>query len=354
MKRIRPLIGAIALAVACCGADLGFACSRVLSADNGQAVVVARNTDWVEDMRTNLWAFPRGIARSGQSGDNNAIAWTSKYGSVIATAYDLGTGDGLNEKGLIANLLWLASSDYGKRDPRVPGLSVSLWAQYMLDNFSTVAEAVAATERRNFQVLPGVFKVAGKDMVVTVHLSLADATGDSAVIEITDGGTPKIYHDRSYTVMTNDPEFPEQLENLRRYQGFGGREPLPGTTEAADRFVRAAYYLEHLPKPNDYREAVAGILSVARNVAQPFGRSELKHPDLSHTIWRTVADATDRIYFFESVLSPNIVWARLDGLDLEAGAAVLKLDLVHGGDLVGDVTAAFKPSAPFAFRKAGN
>lgn len=353
MKWIGLLSSSVALAVLFGGADLVFACSRVLWANNGQAVVVARNMDWVEDMHTNLWAFPRGIARSGLSGDNNSIAWTSKYGSVVSSSYDLGTADGLNEKGLIANLLWLANSGYGKRDLRVPGLSISLWAQYMLDNFATVAEVVAATERHDFQIVPASFKVAGVDEVVTVHLSLADASGDSAIIEITNGGTPHIYHDRSYVVMTNDPPFSEQLKNLRHYKGFGGTEPLPGTTEAADRFVRAAYYLQHLPKPHDYRETVAGILSVARNVSQPFGSSDANHPDLSHTIWRTVADATDRIYFFESTLSPNIVWVRLDGLDLQAGAPVRELDLVHGGDLVGDVTASFKPSEPFAFRKGG-
>lgn len=345
MADFRFLSGAAALVAALASVDPAAACSRILSADNGQAVVVGRNMDWVEDMRTNLWAFPRGIARTGLSGDGNAIAWTSKYGSVAASSYDVGSADGINEKGLVANMLWLAASDYGKRDTRVPGLSLSLWAQYMLDNFATVAEAVAATERRDFQIVPAVFKVAGADMAAAIHLSLADASGDSAIIEISAGSTPHVYHDRAYTVMTNDPPFADELKNLGRYKGFGGTEQLPGTTEAADRFVRAAYYLKHLPQPRNYRETIAGVLSVARNVAQPFGSSDAKHPDLSHTIWRTVADATDRIYYFESSLSPNIVWVRLDGLDLAAGTPVRKLDLVHGGDLVGDVTAAFTPSA---------
>lgn len=344
---------ALATILTLTGVPLADACSRILWADNGQAVVVARNMDWIEDMRTNLWAFPRGIARSGLSGDDNSLQWTSKYGSVAASSYDVGTADGVNEKGLVVNALWLAASDYGKRDPKLPGLSLSLWTQYMLDNFATVDEAVAATERRDFQVVPASFVVAGAKQAVTIHLSLADASGDSAIIEITDG-TPHVYHDRAYTVMTNDPPFAEQLANLKRYQGFGGSERLPGTTEAADRFVRAAYYRQHLPKPSNYRETVAGVLSVARNVAQPFGRSDASHPDLSHTIWRSAIDATDRIYYFESTLSPNIVWVRLDALDFAPGAPVRKLDLVHGGDLVGDVTAQFAPAAPFAFVKGGS
>lgn len=359
MKRNSSLGRALVLAtiVTLAGANLADACSRILWADNGQAVVVARNMDWIEDMRTNLWAFPRGVTHSGLSGDDNSVRWTSKYGSVAASAYDVGTADGINEKGLVVNALWLAASDYGRRDLKVPGLSLSLWTQYMLDNFATVDEAVAATERRDFQVVPASFMVAGAKQVATIHLALADAGGDSAIIEITDG-TPHVYHGRAYTVMTNDPPFAEQLENLKRYQGFGGTERLPGTTEAADRFVRAAYYRQHLPKPSNYRETIAGVLSVARNVTQPFGSSDTenptKHPDLSHTIWRTAADATDRIYYFESTLSPNIVWVRLDALDLAAGAPVRKLDLVHSGDLVGDVTAQFKPAAPLTFIKGGS
>ncbi len=346
-RLIAVIVGSIA---ALLGADFAIACTRVLWADNGVAVVVGRNTDWAEDPRPNLWAFPRGIARSGLSGDDNSLAWTSKYGSVIASFYDLATIEGLNEKGLVAELLWLTEADYGKRDAKRPGLSLALWAQYMLDNFATVDEAVAALEKGEFQIVP-LQHVPGAEGFATVHLSLSDAAGDSALVEVVDGGKLRIYHDRKYTVMTNSPPFPQQLANLKRYRAFGGTEPLPGTNDPADRFVRAAYYVQNLPKPKDLREAVAAILSIMRNVAQPFGRStDPSHPEASGTYWRSVADSTDRVYFFESTVRPNIVWVRLDGLELGAGAPIRKLDLVNGGDLIGDVTTAFKPSEPFAFR----
>ena len=347
MQRFGILAIVAALAAALGGADFAGACSRVLWADNGQAVVVGRNMDWLEDMRTNLWAFPRGIARSGLH-EGNALHWTSKYGSVGAGVYDLGIADGINEKGLVANLLWLTEADYGKRDEKLPGLSLSLWGQYMLDNFATVAEAVAAFEHGGFQIVPMV--IPGLNEIATVHLALADASGDSAIIEIVDGGKARIHHGRSYAVMTNSPPYPEQLENLKKYQGFGGTIPLPGTNEAADRYVRAAFYLSNLPKPHDLRQTIAEIMSVIRNVAQPFMKGvDPSRPEASHTIWRAVADVTDRIYFYESTLSPNVIWVRLDGLDLGPQAPVRKLDLVHGGDLVGDVTGAFKPGAPPAF-----
>jgi penicillin V acylase-like amidase (Ntn superfamily) len=71
------------------------------------------------------------------------------------------------------------------------------------------------------------------------------------------------------------PTFDKQLENLKQYQGFGGDKYLPGTTEAADRFVRAAYYQKSLLRDvTTAREAVAGVISVARNVSQPFGTAD--------------------------------------------------------------------------------
>lgn len=326
-----------------------YPCSRVLWSDNGQAIVVGRTMDWFEDTKTNLWVLPRGIQRDGGVG-KNSLMWTSKYGSVVAPVYDIGTSDGTNEKGLTTNMLWLAEADYGKRDASIPGLSISLWAQYFLDNFETVADAVKFVEMTPFQLVPGV--VGSTNRTSTVHLALADAMGDSAVIEYI-GGRPNIYHDRKHTVMTNSPPFNEQLANLKQYKAFGGTKDLPGSEQAADRFVRAARYLRSLPKPENNRETIAYLLSVMRNVSAPFGISDPLRPNVSSTRWRTVADLTKRVYYFESTISPNIVWVRLDKLQLTEGSPVLKLDLVNELDWVGDVSGQFKQSKPFEFLKPG-
>ncbi len=44
--------------------------------------------------------------------------------------------------GFSANMLWLAESEFGKRDEARPGLCMSQWLQFCLDNFATVDEAV--------------------------------------------------------------------------------------------------------------------------------------------------------------------------------------------------------------------
>jgi penicillin V acylase-like amidase (Ntn superfamily) len=322
-------------------------CSVTRWSENGIAEVVARNMDWLEDLKSNIWLLPRGINREGLAG-KNSLKWTSKYGSIITSAYDICSTDGINEKHLAGHLLWLAESDYGKRDENIPGLSLSLWLQYFLDNFAYVKEAVNYVENHPFQLLPNKAGDTGK--IAQIHMIIEDSTGDAAVFEYIKGKL-EIYHSREYIVMTNDPTFDKQIESLKQFKGFGGSKSLPGSTDSADRFTRGAYYQKNLPKPNNIRETIAGVISVARNIAQPFGSPDPIRPNISSTRWRTVSDLTNGVYFFESTTSPNIIWIFLSKLNFEKGSPVKKLDLVNEPDRIGDVTAEFEDSKPFEWLK---
>ena len=44
------------------------------------------------------------------------FTWTSQSGSVIASVYEASTADGMNEEGLVANLLFLVESEYPDAD----------------------------------------------------------------------------------------------------------------------------------------------------------------------------------------------------------------------------------------------
>jgi penicillin V acylase-like amidase (Ntn superfamily) len=311
--------------------NIAFSCTRILKASPGQNTLVGRNMDWSDDLQTNLWVYPQGLAHDGNAPVNH-LHWTAKYGSIVATAYDTAiTTDGMNEKGLAAHLLSLAGSDYGKRDENLPAISLFLWAQYYLDNFQTVDEAVRFTERTAFQILPA-FDT-HTHQYIKLHLALEDATGDSAIIEYTNG-KPTIYHSRDYTVLTNSPTYDKQLINAKQYQGLGGDKPLPGTIDPADRFVRAAYYTARLPQAKSTHEALAGVISVIQNAGQPYGTT-------SPSVWRVVADLSQRVYYFSSLMRFNTIWARLDKFKLLPGSPVMKLDLGDNPDLVGDVSEKF-------------
>ncbi|MCA9876846.1 MAG: linear amide C-N hydrolase [Thermomicrobiales bacterium] len=323
-------------------------CTRALWPDANGAVVVGRNMDWVDELDTALWVLPRGQERTDALGGQ--LTWTSKYGSVVASQHDLITADGINEAGLAGHLLWLAESDYGPLDPKGTALGMSVWLQYMLDNFATVAEAVAWMEETDLQVVTMVDPIYGRD--VTLHLALDDATGDSAIVEYIDGKRV-VHHGREFTVMTNSPTFDEQLANVKRYVGFGGDLPIPGSTEANDRFVRTAFYLDRLPQPNSESEAVAAILSIMRNAAQPFGAPDPARPNISTTVWRTAADLTTKRYVFESCYRPNVIWVDLDKLDFTAGAPSRKLDVTGVEWLVGDVSEQFQERPTLQFLPVG-
>src|SRR5690606_23037599 len=106
-----------------------------------------------------------------------------------------------------------------------------------------------------------------------LHLSIADASGDSAIIEFI-GGKRVVHHGKQYQVMTNEPAYDIQLANLKNYKLFGGERSMPGDIDPLSRFVRAASYLKTLPAPKDVAGAVAGVYSVARTVAVPFGAED--------------------------------------------------------------------------------
>ncbi|HVL12077.1 MAG TPA: linear amide C-N hydrolase [Gemmata sp.] len=162
-------------------------------------------------------------------------------------------------------------------------------------------------------------------------------------------GEIKVYHGREHTVMTNQPTFDKQLENLRQYRGFGGDKRLPGTHEPADRFVRGAYYVKNLPKPKSDREAVAAMMSVMRNVSAPFGVADPDRPNVSTTIWRTVTDLTNGVLYYDGVFSPQVFWVDTKKLKFDAGEPVRKLTVVGSFDLMGEASGKFEKAEMFRF-----
>lgn len=345
MRRIQKW--GIALAAITAGTQLNTteACTRVVYQGKDNTVLTARSMDWKEDTRSNLWIFPRGMKRNGEIG-KNPLEWTSKYGSVVASAYDICSTDGMNEKGLVANLLWLAESEYPQWDGKKPGLSIAAWVQYILDNFATVDEAVSYVEKGTFEVVSDMMPDGTR--MATLHLSISDADGDNAIFEYI-GGELKIHHDKSYQVMTNSPVFDQQLALNDYWKNIGGTTFLPGTNRAADRFVRASFYINAIPKVADTRTAVASVFSVIRNTSVPLGITTPDEPNISSTRWRTVSDQKNKVYFFESTIQPNVFWVNLQDVDFSEKAPVKMLDLVSGKTYAGNTANQFVEAKPFKF-----
>ena len=325
------------------------ACSRAVYLGTEDTIITVRSMDWATDLGSNLWALARGMKRDGAAGPKS-LTWTSKYGSVIATAFDAATADGMNEKGLVANLLYLAESKYptpAADEKRLP-MCISAWAQYVLDQFATVKETVEALRKEPFYVVP-VMSPDGHEG--SVHLAISDPTGDSAIFEYVDGKLV-IHHGREFQVMTNSPIYDQQLALNAYWKQIDGTTMLPGTNRAADRFARASFYINAIPQTAKIEEAVASCFGVIRNVSVPLGITTPGQPNISSTLWRTVSDHKNKRYYFESTRSPSVFWMNVGEMDFKEGTPVKKLTVSDGAIFSGNTAEKFEKAEPFKFLPA--
>jgi choloylglycine hydrolase len=316
------------------------ACSRVFWNDN-PVKLVGRTLDWSRNFDEVMWALPVGMERSGRAPDNPA-KWTSRYASLIIAGLDVCTEEGVNEKGLIVNLLFLDGTQYETRNSKRPGIAFYQWPQFYLDNYATVNEVIANLDQ--VQVVTTALGAEYPDGL-PLHVAIADASGQSAIIEFIKG-EPVVHLGRQYQVMTNEPAYDQQIANMLRYKTFGGTvTELPGGIQAEDRFVRAAYTLKYLPKTSGPAQAAASMMSLMNNVSVPFGSPYSGVSGTYPTWYRSIIDPDARRYYVQTTITPNTFWVEMDKLDLKPGAAARKLP-IFDPELMGEASRDFKEATP--------
>lgn len=190
MKNTIALLFLICLA----GLEKLTACTTFLINSNGQ-LVFGRNYDWVSDagmVCTNLAGLNK---TSLPMPDGATASWISKYGSITFNQYgkEFPTG-GMNEKGLVVELMWEDQINYPQPDDR-PALSVLQWLQYQLDNNATVEE-VLSTDKK--------IRISANNP--PLHYLVADASGNVATIEFYNGKMElHAGNQLPFAVLTNSP-----------------------------------------------------------------------------------------------------------------------------------------------------
>jgi choloylglycine hydrolase len=320
------------------------ACTRVVYVGDNGNVITGRTLDWQTPIPTELYLMPRGVSRESYD-TTNSITWTSRYGSVVSVGYGMGISEGLNEVGLSVNILYLPGAIYAKENDNRKIMSSSIWAQYILDNFASVADAVAQLEKDEFRIdapdMPG-------GSATTLHMAISDSIGNNAIVEYINGEL-SMHTGSQYNVLTNLPTYDSQLAINSYWHEVGGEHMLPGTNRSSDRFVRASFYVGVLPPTLTHNDALAGVFGIIRNCSVPFGISYPDSPEISTTQWRSVADQQYRRYYLEMTLSPAIIWIDLNKADLNIGTPQRKLNIENSDSdiLAGDVTDYFVDTAPF-------
>ena len=344
MKHLTNISMALALASAIfCYSDSD-ACTRAVY-ECGDMVATGRTMDWKEDPKTNLYIFPRGMERTGGYSDD-AMRWTSKYGSVVAAGYDIGVCDGMNEEGLVANMLFLPESVYDRPEDDRMLMGISIWTQYILDNFATVDEAVAELGKDRFRLDAPDLPNGSKS---TLHMAISDRTGNNAIIEYLDGNVT-IYEGKDYRVLTNSPAYNLQLAVNDYWQQVGGMNMLPGTNKSSDRFARASFYIKAVDQNPSADVAIPALMSVMRNVSVPYGISMPDNPYISSTRWRIISDQKNLVYYFENTVPMFLFHVDMKDIDFSKGSGERVLKLSDGSVYEGDATACFTPSEkPFSF-----
>ncbi len=321
-------------------------CTRILYETGYNSYMVGRSMDWNDpQIPVSFWVFPRGYEQDGTAGPR-PLKWTTKYGSLIVSGYNAGTNEGMNEKGLVANVLYLAEADYG--DPEKTGkptLSVGAWGQYILDNFATVAETVQELKDDPFTIVSPILP---NGRPATLHIAISDPSGDSAILEVLEGKLV-ISHSSDYTVMTNSPVYDQQLALDAYWNIIGGTRFLPGTINAADRFVRASFNLRSSPKYDTEKLALYAVLSQVRAFSTPLGLEDPDHPNISMTVWRSVLDHKTLKYYFENPLMDAVIHMDMKKIDFSEGTGVRKFDTGPDMQVHGDVTDQLEATEAFTY-----
>ena len=370
MKHLNKLLIAI-IGSATILLPIADACTRLTYDGQDGNVFTGRTLDYDRAFNHDLWVLPAGLERSGQAGGNASqpfakgskdVKWTSKYGSVVAVMAGCPL-DGMNDHGLSMSLTLDNYATYSKYQTKASdNLSVFFSGQYVLDNFTTVNEAITGLEKLNIVGVP--VKMAN-GMPFSGIMTLTDASGDNAVFEWKDGHL-KVYHGKEYNVTANEGlshnvDYGDMQKVRQYYRGLNTMSKnnitvaLPGTYSSEDRIARVGYYLDNVPKESDPILARMWTFALIRGIATSMPFADGTGVTTNTTGWLSVADLKNKRYYIDvpELLSPYYI--AFNELDLKPGAQIRKLPIVRSSDLSkretvvphsGDISNTFEISKP--------
>ena len=312
MTRTRLLV-AILLAGALAAPPVP-ACST-FCVGSGEALVFGKNYDWSfgDGM---LFVNPRGAQKSAQrTGQGEPASWSSRFGGVTFNQYgrEFPSG-GINEAGLVIELMWHEDGRYPAPDAR-PTLGCLQWIQYQLDTAATVDEVVASDARVRI------------DSPVPLHFLVADRAGRVATVEFLDGRLVAHTGERLPLPALTNSTYADSVAYVRGLDA--SRASAPQGPASLARFARAAERLRGFGD-EDRAKAVAFAFDTLAALAQP-GRTQ----------WSIVYEPAAGRVHFRTLARREIRTVRLAGLDFGCGSAGRSFDL--DAEASGDITAALAP-----------
>jgi choloylglycine hydrolase len=275
---------------------------------NDPGRVVGKSYDWHMGQAL-VMANKRGVAKQAipLGPHDQPLRWVAKHASLTFNQYgrELPNG-GINDAGLVVEIMWLDSSKYPPPDER-PTVSELQVIQYWLDSFASTAELEAQAPKVRVESAYG-----------KVHYLACDETGRCAAIELLDG---KMVVTPGVRALAN-----HSYADSRAYaeQHRGELPPGPGSLP---RFARASVLAE---KPS------------ANRVQQAFSiLDDVKVTGENTSQWNIVYQPSERRVWFRTHQEGRIKRVDLGAFDPSCRAPVEVLDI--DAPLAGDVRASFHP-----------
>ncbi len=326
--------------------------------------ICTRTMEFGVDLHPGIVVVPRALAYASPAlNGTNGVKWQNKYGFVGIDAFGdyRMVMDGMNEKGLSFSALWYEPDTryqtVSTRE-RKKALSYELIGDWILGNFGSIREVVMALHKVRVY---GVALPQMNNAVLPLHFIISDAAGGCIVVEY-DNGVLHIY-DNKPGIMTNAPNFPWQLNNLRLYAGmtnttqgridFAGLHQdtighgtgftgLPGDYTPPSRFVRIAILTHFARQAKNAAEALNLSRHIIDNVDIVDGTIVDKNAQGKiiageTTQWTVFKDLTDRVLYFYTYENPSLHMVDLKRLKF-TGTKPLNIDMTGGRVIITDLT----------------
>jgi penicillin V acylase-like amidase (Ntn superfamily) len=281
----------------------GNACTTFFINKNGQ-MIFGRNYDWITGagmVCTNL----RGLQKTSMKmGDGTTISWVSTYGSITFNQYgkEFPTG-GMNEKGLVVELMWLDETKYPEPDKR-PAIGVLQWIQYQLDCSATIDEIIATDSK---------LRITSKDGA-PLHYLVADANGNVATIEFLNGKmTVHKGKDLPFPVLTNNTY-------QQSVQKTNGSNDKYYSDNSIDRFANACSMVKQFQSTNINEPIVDYGFKILEKVTQP-----------NWTKWSIVYDITNKKIYFKTADYTDLKNLSFSSFDLSCASSAKAFNMNQQG-----------------------
>lgn len=325
------------------------ACSSFLLKGADGGVAYGRSLEFGFPLNSQLTSIPRTFSMQGVGVDGKAgtgLNWTTKYAAVGMNAVGWpALVDGMNEKGLIGGMFNAPNSAVFQvvaPADSANSISSAQVVTYVLTNFASVSEIKAGLGNIKVNRSPvGAYN----NQIAAVHFSFHDASGQSVVVEYLNGDL--VVSDNPVGVLTNDPPFREQLNNIGNYLNLtkvekpplvingatfsapssgSGLHGLPGDYLSPSRFVRAVFLSDAVPKSFTVEQMEAAAWHVLGSFDIPPGAVTLPATNpyggglggYEVTEWSVVANNKSLTYNVKMYANTNIYTFDFKQMDLNA------------------------------------